>query len=218
MGGEVIAPDGVTVEGYENGPGFVKAMQWYSDIHNKYNIAPKGISAAETIGQFTAGKICFVSANLFDYKNFEKIPDFEYGYSPMPYFKEGKPVTPTDSWHLSVSNFSKNKDVAAEFIKYMTLGEGNEIFLDVQGDFAAKLDTLKSYETDLKFADFPKKVFRLAAVEAMTTAVPRPLSLGYREWEAIITSTMEDIRNGAGVKSSLDKAVSSIDAQMLIYK
>ena len=132
--------------------------------------------------------------------------------------KNGVPVTPCDSWHLSVSSYSKKKNIAAEFIKYMSLGEGNTIFLDTQGDFAATKAGLEAYQTEPEFAEFPNNVFRLAAYEALNTAVPRPLSLGYREWEAIITSTMEDIRNGADVKPALDKAVKDIDAQMLIYK
>jgi len=218
LGGEGIGPDGITVDGYINGPAFVKAMQWYSDIHNKYKISPKGIAPSETVGQFTAGKIAFLSANLFDYKTFEKTPGLQYGYCPLPYFKEGKPVTPTDSFHVSVSNYSKNKDLAAEFVKYLTLGAGSDIYLDKQGEFSARIDVLNSYGSDPKYNNFPFSVFRLAAFEAKTTAFPRPLSLGYREWESVITATMEDIRNGADVKQSLDKAVKTLNAQLQIYR
>jgi len=193
-------------------------MQWYSDIHNKYKISPKGIAPSETVGQFTAGKIAFLSANLFDYKTFEKTPGLQYGYCPLPYFKEGKPVTPTDSFHVSVSNYSKNKDLAAEFVKYLTLGAGSDIYLDKQGEFSARIDVLNSYGNDPKYNNFPFSVFRLAAFEAKTTAFPRPLSLGYREWESVITATMEDIRNGADVKQSLDKAVKTLNAQLQIYR
>jgi len=218
LGGEGIGPDGVTVDGYINGAAFVKAMQWYSDIHNTYKIAPKGIAPSETVGQFAAGKIAFLSANLFDYKTFERTPGLEYGYCPLPYFKDGKPVTPTDSFHVSVSNYSKHKALAAEFVKYLTLGSGNDIYLDKQGEFSARLDVLNGYGTDAKYSDFPLSVFRLAAQEAKTTAYPRPLSLGYREWESVMTATMEDIRNGADVKPALDRAVKTLTAQLQIYK
>lgn len=218
LGGLGIGSDGVTVDGYVNGEGFVKAMQWYADIHNKYKIAPKGIAPSETVGQFTAGKIAFLSANLFDYKTFEKTAGLQYGYAPLPYFKEGKPVTPTDSFHVSVSNYSKNKALAAEFVKYLTLGEGNDIYLNKQGEFSARVDVLNSYSTDPKYNSFPFSVFRLAAQEAKTTAFPRPLSLGYREWESVMTATMEDIRNGADVKPALDKAVKTLKTQLSIYR
>jgi ABC-type glycerol-3-phosphate transport system substrate-binding protein len=218
LGGAGIGPDGITVDGYVNGEGFVKAMQWYSDIHNKYKISPKGIAPSETVGQFTAGKIAFLSANLFDYKTFEKTAGLQYGYCPLPYFKEGKPITPTDSFHVSVSNYSKNKKLAAEFVKYLTMGEGSDIYLDKQGEFSARLDILNTYDSDPKYNSFPFSVFRLAAQEAKTTAYPRPLSLGYREWESVMTATMEDIRNGADVKTTLDKAVRTLKAQLQIYR
>lgn len=218
LGGKGIGADGITVDGYINGAEFIKAMQWYSDIHNRYKIAPKGVSASETAGLFTAGKVAFISTNIFAYKNFSNTPGLEYGYCPLPYFQNGTPVTPCDSWHMSISNYSKKKDIAAEFIKYMSFGEGNNIFLETQGDFAATKEGLEAYQTEPEFAQFPNSVFRLAAYEALNTAVPRPLSLGYREWEAIITSTMEDIRNGADVTGALNKAVKDINSQMQIYK
>jgi multiple sugar transport system substrate-binding protein len=218
LGGEGIGPDGLTVEGYINSPAFVKAMQWYSDIHNKYKVAPKGMAPSETVGQFAGGRIAFLSANLFDYKTFEKASGLEYGYCPLPYFRDGKPVTPTDSFHVSVSNYSKNKDVAAEFVKYLTLGKGNDIFLNAQGEFSARIGVLNSYNVDQKYSSFPLDVFRLAAYEAKTTAYPRPRSLGYREWESVMTATFEDIRNGADVKQSLDKAVKTLNAQLQIYR
>lgn len=218
LGGSGIGPDGITVEGYVNGERFVEAMQWYSDIHNKFKIAPKGIAPSETVGLFSAGKIAFLSANLFDYKTFEKTPGLEYGYCPLPYFKGGKPVTPTDSFHVSVSSYSKNKDLAAEFVKYLTMGEGSDIYLEKQGEFSARLDVLTSYNSNPRYNTFPLSVFKLAAQEAKTTAFPRPLSLGYREWESVMTATMEDIRNGAEVKPALDKAVKTLKAQLQIYR
>lgn len=218
LGGKGIGEDGLTVDGYLNSDAFVKALQWYYDIHNTYNISPKGISASETVGQFTAGNIAFISANIFDYKTFEKTEGLNYGYAPLPYFEGGTPATPTDSFHVSVSNFSNNKDLAAEFVKYLTLGEGNDIYLETQGELSARVDVLNSYDTEAKYDEFPLSVFRLAAYEAQNTAYPRPQSLGYREWESTVEATFEDIRNGADVKEALDSAVAEIDVQMSVYK
>ena len=88
LGGSGVGPDGITVDGYINEASFVKAMQWYSDIHNKYKIAPKGVSASETAGLFTAGKVAFISTNIFAYKNFSNTSGLEYGFCPLPYFKK----------------------------------------------------------------------------------------------------------------------------------
>jgi ABC-type glycerol-3-phosphate transport system substrate-binding protein len=128
MGGEGIDEDGITVDGYVNGQGFVDAMQWYSDIHNVDNIAPKGVAPAETVGLFASGKIAFLCANIFDYKTFEKTEGLEYGFAPFPYFKDGVAATPTDSFHIAVNNHSENKEIAAEFVKFFTIGGGNDAF------------------------------------------------------------------------------------------
>ena len=218
MGGEGIGPDGTTVEGFVNGEGFADAMQWYSDIHNVYNIAPKGVAPAETVGLFASGKIAFICANIFDYKTFEATEGLEYGYAPFPYFEGGIAATPTDSFHISVSNYSENKATAAEFVKFFTFGEGNDVFCEARGEFSARVDKLNVYNEDPQYGEAPMSVFKLAAYEAQNTAYPRPKSLGYREWESVIGGTMEDIRNGADVQEALDAAVASIDAKMVPYK
>lgn len=217
-GGKGIGDDGITAEGYVNGDAFVKAMKWYSDIHNVYNIAPKGVAASETVGLFASGKIAFLCANIFDYKTFKSTEGLEYGYAPFPYFAGGVAATPTDSFHISVSSNSKNKDAAAAFVKYFSLGEGNDIFCESRGEFSARISKLNVYNEDPKYNEEPLSIFKLADYEAQNTAFPRPKSLGYREWESVINNTMEDIRNGAAAKDVLDKAVASIDAKMLPYK
>ncbi len=217
-GGVGIGDDGTTVEGYINSDEFVSAMEWYSDIHNEFNISPKGVAPAETVGLFASGKIAFLCANIFDYKTFENTEGLEYGYAPFPYFEGGIAATPTDSFHIAVSNYSENKALAAEFVKSFTFAEGNDAFCEARGEFSARVDKLNVYNEDPQYNDAPLSIFKLAAYEAQNTAFPRPKSLGYREWESVMNATFEDIRNGAEVKEALDKAAKSIDAKMVPYK
>lgn len=217
-GADAFSPDGMSVDGYLNSTEFVKAMQFYSDIHNAYGIAPKGTSASETVGLFTAGQIGFICANVFDYATFEGVEGLNYGYAPFPAFADGKAATPTGSWQVSLSNFSENKDLAMQFIKYFTLGEGNDIFLETRGAFAAKVDALDAYENDEKYAEFPMDIFKLASYEAKNTAYPRPITVAYGEFDAIIQSTFADIRNGLDVEEALNSAVDQIETQLKIYE
>jgi len=217
-GGNAFAADGMTVDGYLNSEAFVKGMQFYADIHNTYNIAPKGTSPSDSLGLFTAGKLLFVAGNIFDFSTFEAIENLNYGFTAFPYFSDGIKVSPTDSWHVSLSSFSQNQDLAIEFIKYFTLGEGNDIFLDTRGAFAAKVETLEAYSSEPKYNEFPYTVFKLASYEAQNTAYPRPSTLAYGEFESIITSTFSDIRNGIDVQESLDAAVEQINSQMAVYR
>lgn len=217
-GGDAFAEDGLTTEGYLNSEAFVKGMQFYSDIHNTYNIAPKGTSSSETIGLFTAGQVAFICANIFDYQTFSAVEGLNFGYTAFPYFEDGVIATPTGSWHISVSNFSENKDLAIQLVKYFSSGEGNDIFLDVRGAFAANLEKLASYETDDTYSEFPMDVFRLASYEAENTAYPRPVTVGYGIFEKIIESTFSDIRNGVDVQEALDSAVEQLDTQLMMYQ
>ena len=103
-------------------------------------------------------------------------------------------------------------------MKYLTLGDGNSIFLETRGAFAAKVDTLAKYETDEAYASFPLSIFRLASYEAQNTAYPRPSTVAYGEFETIIGSTFSDIRNGVDVTEALDSAVMQINTQLQMYE
>ena len=217
-GGDVFAPDGLTVDGYLNSDSFVAGMQFYQDIHNAYGIAPKGVSASETVGLFTAGKVAFICSNIYNYKNFSALEGFNFGYTAFPYFKDGVPASPTGSWHISISNYSQDKALAAKLVKFFSLEEGNDVFVTSRGAFASKLADLDVYATDPQYDEFPLSIFKLASYEAANTAYPRPVSVGYGIFEKVIESTFSDIRNGVDVKESLDSAVDQLNAQLSIYR
>ena len=218
LGADAFAEDGLTVDGYLNSEAFQTAMQWYSDIHNLYMISPKGTSPADSDGLFMAGKIVFLTANIFNYNTFSKTEGLNWGFTAFPYFAAGTAATPTDSWHVGLCAGSQNVETAVDFIKYFTLGEGNSIFLTTRGAFAAKVATLENYAVDDQYKDFPMSIFRLAAFEAQNTAYPRPSTLAYGEFETIIGSTFSDIRNGVDVVEALDSAVMQLNTQMQMYE
>lgn len=218
LGADAFSEDGLEVEGHLNSDKFIESMQWYSDIHNVDQIAPKGTSASDSVGLFTAGKIAFLCANIFDYTTFSKTDGLNYGFTAFPYFKDGSPATPTDSWHVSLSSYSQNPDLATDFIKYFTTGEGNDVFLETRGAFAAKTADLEKYENDSAYDEFPMSVFKLASYEARNTAYPRPITVAYGEFETIMDSTYSDIRNGSDPTEALNSAVASLNSQLSMYR
>ncbi len=218
LGADAFAEDGLTVDGYLNSEAFQTAMQWYSDIHNVAMISPKGTSPADSDGLFMAGKIVFLTGNIFNYNTFSKTEGLNWGYTAFPYFAGGTAATPTDSWHVGLCSGSQNVETAVDFIKYFTLGEGNSIFLETRGAFAANVASLEKYAIDEKYADFPMSIFQLASYEAQNTAYPRPATLAYGEFETIIGSTFSDIRNGVDVAEALNSAVMQLDTQMQMYQ
>ena len=77
---------------------------------------------------------------------------------------------------------------------------------------------LDRLDTDETYAEFPLGAYRLGAYEARNTAVPRPQTPGYLEFEDILATTLEDIRNGSEPAASLDAAVQRIDRALARYR
>jgi len=82
----------------------------------------------------------------------------------------------------------------------------------------AHLELLNEIETNPAYEEFPNNILRIAAKESAETAVLRPKSPGYLEWETIINITFEDIKLGTDVKKALDNAASEVDRLLKKYE
>jgi ABC-type glycerol-3-phosphate transport system substrate-binding protein len=214
LGGKNIGTDGFTVKGVIDSPEWVKALTWYQQLY-KDGIALKGFTAQETIELFASGKIVFfIGTTVLPARLQGK--NIEWGFAPAPAFKgyEDKTATPTGSWHVGINKNSTKKDLAAAFIKYITLGEGNRAFIQGVQQVPAQKQAIDAVEKDPN-AD---PILKIAVHEAIYTAVPRALTPGYSEYSTVIDAMWEDVRNGANIKSALDKAVQDINSAMAKYK
>ena len=88
LGGKAIGDDGLTVKGVLDTPEWVEAAKFYGDIHNTYNIAPKGVNRYEIWQLFQSGKLAFMVAGSYYYAQLEG-SDVDWGIAPMPYFEGG---------------------------------------------------------------------------------------------------------------------------------
>jgi len=217
LGGKCIGEDGYKVDGVINSPEWVKAMKFYYDVFNTYKIGFKGIAATDVQNYFYSGKIAFLVSGTWSVTK-SVAAKLNFGYAPHPYFKDGKAVTPTGSWHVGITKNSAHPEEAAKFIKFMTMGAGNDIYIEKHGDFPSKVAALDKITSDAKNKEFPNSAFVIAAYEAKNTAVPRPTTVGYSEWETVMGNTFEDIRNGEDPKTALDKAVEQINTAFAKYK
>ncbi|MNE54096.1 hypothetical protein D3C80_1488590 [compost metagenome] len=77
---------------------------------------------------------------------------------------------------------------------------------------------LNDIATDAKFDAFPENAFRLGAYEAQNTAVPRPISPGYLEWETLLTKAYDDMKAGVEPKKALDQAAQQSDRLLKKYE
>lgn len=211
LGGKNIGDDGYTAEGVINDKAWIDGATWYQELFNN-GISLKGITADDAGDFFRAGKIVFIVDGTWMANSCDKEGMKDYAYAPVPAFEghESEVGTPTGSWHFGIPKNAKNKELAAEFIKFMSIGEGNSMWLEANGDVPA---TVAGVETMMK-SDKAPEYMKIAAYESANTAVPRAMTPGYTEYDTIIQNTWEDIKNGSDVSDSLKNAVNKIEKVM----
>ncbi|MEK8127647.1 extracellular solute-binding protein [Paenibacillus filicis] len=206
---------GLVSTGYTNSPASVKALTFYYDLFNTSKVSPK-IKREESPDYFTSGKVALFLSNT---ANLAKIQasGIPYGIAPHPYFEGGKIATPTGSLNLGISRFSTKKDAAAKFIQYVSSGKGAQILFEESSQLPALKSLLDQIDKDPKYNELPGSVLKLISAESRTTAAPRPLTPGYLEWENNFNKALEDIKNGADPKKTLDDTAGLIDTQLRKY-
>lgn len=207
LGAAWLSEDGLTATGYLNSEASVKAMTFYQDLFNKYGVSPKGVNTNEAREMFETGKVAFTWGDPVCYAR-AKGKGINVGVCPVPYFEGGVPAVGCDSWHIGINANSKHKEEAAEFIKYITVGEGSSIFLDSQNNIGANMERIARI-TDASAPDH--EVYALLASDLENYSVSRPKTPGYNEWSDVVNAAIEDIRNGADVKTTLDTSAARID-------
>lgn len=213
---EMVSENGLEATGYTNSPEAVEAFQFYSDLFNKYGVSPR-IDRAESIDYFISGKIAmYLGAN----HNLPKLEesDLNYGVSLHPYFAKGEVATPTGAWNVGISKYSKNKEAAAKFLAYLTTGEGAKTVFEIGGTLPVANELLDFIETDPMYDEFPNNIIRISATESRETAVPRPKTPGYLEWETNMNGAFKNIKNGTDPQEALNQAASEIDNLLKKYE
>lgn len=210
-GAASIGDDGFTVDGVLNSDGWVKALNFYQGLYND-GISARGITAEEAAGYFTSGKIVFMVGATWTGGNAEAA-GLNYGFTPCPYFEgyEDSVATATGSWHIGISSFTDNADACADFIKYLTLGDGekwNRTAGNVPSTLAGVAENVSGDDA----------VMSLASYEAEHTAVARPVTPGYSEYETAVDQLFSDVRNGSDIDSSIQTAIDTLNTAFKKYQ
>ena len=220
--GSGVSPDGLHVEGYLNNEGWVKAMTWWYDVNNTWKIVPKGVDPSETVPLFAAGSVAMFIAINNEIVVFEKTREegrLNYGIAPHPYFKDGKPVTPTSSWHLGINPYSKHKEAAEKFIKYLTSDKIMADWFKGTKRLTANRVMNEVIADSPEYNNFPLNAFReITTYELVNTATPRPSTPLYLEWESSVGKAFADVQNGADPKTVLDEYSSILERMAKKYQ
>ncbi|MEY8353111.1 sugar ABC transporter substrate-binding protein [Lachnospiraceae bacterium 54-53] len=206
-GGANIGEDGKSLDGVVNTQPWIDAMTWYQNLVND-GIASRGHNANQLPEQFYAGNMVFMIGGTWTRSNMKSDDEIGVTYAPCFEGYEDKVATSTGSWYFGVNSQSKNKDAAADFVKWFTLGEGNDLWLEINGDVPSRLDKQKEIASD----ENASADMKIAAYEAANTAVPRAVTPYFGEYSSALNQAWEDIRNGADVEETLNTAIGQFNA------
>lgn len=211
-GQQNIGPDGLTVDGVINTDEWVYAFTWWQRLFEE-GLALRGFTPEDSSPNFNSGRTVFMIGGTWTPTG---IADVNFGFTALPAWRgfEDQVGSPTGSWHFGINSGSEKADMAAEFIRYMSLGEGNDLWLAANNDVPSTMRAIEAILNDPN-AD---PLMQIAVHEAAYTAVPRALTPGFSEYQTIMNNTFEDIRNGADVRQALNDAVAQITSAMDRYR
>lgn len=187
--------------------GWVKALTWYRETFES-GLSPRGIGGFQTGAVFSDGNVAFFVGGPWDLGIFAQ-STVDWGVAPMPYFEGGEEYTPTGSWGLGINPASTKQAMARKFIEFATLNAaGNKATTDALTIIPANVEAEAQYLPGLETIAGEKSAGAAAIVayESANTALPRPVSVGYIQFEEVLTKAFADIRNGADAKTRLDQA------------
>jgi ABC-type glycerol-3-phosphate transport system substrate-binding protein len=193
--------------------GWQKAMDWYANSFES-GLSPRGVGGFQTSAVFTDQKVAFFVGGPWDVGGFSADAGFNWGIAPQPYVDGGEEVTPTGSWSWGINTASKNKAAAQEFLEFAALDPaGNLATTDATTIVPANTEASAVYLPKLEALGGPNSagVAALISSEVANTAVARPVSVGYVQFEALINKAFADIRNGADAADRLGQAQTQIE-------
>lgn len=120
FGGRVYAPDGKTATGFLDGQGTIDGLSYFQSLVTKDKVASTELDLPET--QFGAGKAAMIFREgwLVGWMQ-QNAPKVNFAVAPMPVGPGGYPGLSlffSHSW--MVNKFSPNKDLAWEWLRYVS--------------------------------------------------------------------------------------------------
>lgn len=207
-GAQVLSPDGSKTAGFLNSPEAVEALQVYGDLYNKHAVAPK----KPIPDAFGRGQAAMFLANSPHVNVLRRLfPQTKWALTPHPAFK--KPVTPTGAWHVGVYKKTKHpKEAVALALAYSNATQAKDNFKTMNYT-PVRRSTFEAFPEEFK--QLPNSLF---FHEVTTTAVRRPSTPAWREYEDLLRTAIRNVVDGADAKKELDTAVTRIDAVLARYR
>lgn len=139
---------------------FIETVRYLKDLYN----LNRGINVKEA--EFDKGKVAFKKFNLSEYRAYGTYPykiikyaDFEWDVIPFPKGPQGQSKSKLYTLQIGISSRGRNKQIAYDFIKYMTSNEDlQEKVWELTYTLPANKNTVKRLyeEKKYKYEEFRK--------------------------------------------------------------
>jgi len=192
-GGGVLSDDLKTI--IINTPESKKGLQFYADLRNKYNVAPKkSESASATMAQlFLQGKLAMHLSGRWLVPKYRTDAKFDWNVINFPTGDKGS-VVPIDASGWSIAKSSKHKKEAMRLIEYLSSKESIEKFSQSGLIVPARIDVAECDFLQDKKSLRNNKVF----IDIIKTAKITPVSTNYSEIQDDLKAKTNYLFNAVG--------------------
>ena len=194
-GGGILSDDGNNI--IINSKESQKAINFYSDLRNKYHVAPTNSETASlTMAQmFLQGKLAMHLSGRWLVPKYRETAQFDWDVAPFPKGTKGS-IVPLDASGWAISSKSKHKKEAMQLVKYLSSKESLQKFSKNGLIVPARIDSANSKA----FLDGNKPQNAEVFLDIIETSKPTPVNPNYYEILDDINKILEKVFNSNLVK------------------
>ncbi len=209
-GGNILNKDGQPVLNSTNN---IQALTFMADLIHKYKISPPSTYTEMTEEPV---RMTFQNGNAMFERNWpyawglhnsDNSPvKGKTGIAPLPHFPGHQSAATLGGWHIGINTYSKNKEAAWKFVKFVES-------YDVQKGFAINLGWNPGRQDVYKDPEVLKKAPYLEKLrEVFVNAIPRPSVPYYTKMSEVIQKYVNAaIAGRMDPKTALDKAQQEVE-------
>ena len=111
-----------------------------------------------------------------------------------------------------MNTYSEKQEAAAEFIKYLTLYDGADVYINASGMVPA---LERQFTDELKEA---KPYMVMAEYEVKNTALVRAITPAFNEYSTAMNALWDNVRNGEDVAGAVDDCKAELETAFKEYE
>jgi len=170
----------------------LSSLQFYSDLRNKYHVAPKADeqSSLTTSQMFMQGKVAMHLCGRWCSLTYKKNKDLNWDILPFPKGEKGSIIT-MDASGWAISSSSNFKNEAWAFIEFMNSNKSME-YMTKDGLIIPSNKSVAYSQTFLQAPPDNAKIF----LSTIDTAIPTSTCVKYTEINDVLDENLERLFNG----------------------